>query len=83
MNPVYDLNGLRVIDLTKALDPATETRRCHLYRFNTGGPIPDFHTIMDLTSHLGTMLSARIITMMHGPAWQSCPSLPLWAAPSM
>ena len=47
MNPVYDLNGLRVIDLTKALDPATETRRCHLYRFNTGGPIPDFHTIMD------------------------------------
>ena len=51
---VYELNSLRVIDLTKYLDPATETRRCHLFRFNTGGPIPDFHTIMDLTSHLGT-----------------------------
>ena len=38
----------------KYLDPATESRRCHMYRFNTGGPIPDFHTIMDLTSHLGT-----------------------------
>ena len=51
----YELgNGLRVIDLTKQLDPETETRRCHLFRFNTGGPIPDFHTIMDLTSHLGT-----------------------------
>ena len=49
-------NGLRVVDLSKELDPATETRRCHLFRFNTGGPIPDFHTIMDLTSHLGTQL---------------------------
>ena len=39
-------NGLRVIDLTKQLDPETESRRCHLFRFNTGGPIPDFHTIM-------------------------------------
>ena len=52
MEPVYNLQGLRVVDLTKPLDPATETRRCHLFRFNTGGPIPDFHTIMDLTSHL-------------------------------
>lgn len=24
-----------------------------MYRFNTGGPIPDFHTIMDLTTFLG------------------------------
>ena len=52
---VYDLgNGLRLVDLTKVLDPATESRRCHLIRYNTGGPIPDFHTALDLTTHLGT-----------------------------
>ena len=54
MNSVYQMGDLRIVDLTKELDPATETRRCHMYRFNTGGPIPDFHTIMDLTSHLRT-----------------------------
>ena len=54
MGPVYELNGYRVVDLTKPLDPKTETRRCHLLRYNTGGPIPDYHTAMDLMSHLGT-----------------------------
>ena len=44
MDCVYEMGGLRIVDLTKQLDPKTETRRCHLYRFNTGGPIPDFHT---------------------------------------
>lgn len=45
MNTTFDLgNGLKVIDLTKPLDPKTESRRCHLIRYNTGGPIPDFHT---------------------------------------
>ena len=34
---VYEMGNLRVIDLSKILDPATETRRCHLFRFNTGG----------------------------------------------
>ena len=51
---IYQMGNLRVIDLTKVLDPKTESRRCGFTRFNTGGPIPDFHTIMDLTSHLGT-----------------------------
>lgn len=51
---VYSLGNLRIIDLTKVLDPASETRRCHVYRFNTGGPIPDYHTLIDITSHLGT-----------------------------
>lgn len=51
---VYELNGLRVIDLSKYIDPATETRRCKLDRFYTGGAIPDWHTNMDLMSHLGT-----------------------------
>ena len=54
MSAVYQLGNLRVVDLTKVLDPATESRRCHLIRYNTGGPIPDFHTALDLTSHLGT-----------------------------
>lgn len=51
---VYELNGLRIVDLTKYIDPATETRRCTLYRFNTGGPIPDYHTNVDIMTHLGT-----------------------------
>lgn len=71
---VFDLNGLRVVDLTKYLDPATETRRCHVYRFNTGGPIPDFHTIMDLTSHLGTHCECPY---HHDDNWPDVSSLPL------
>lgn len=51
---VYAMGNLRVVDLTKTLDPKTESRRCHLIRYNTGGPIPDYHTALDLTSHLGT-----------------------------
>lgn len=40
MNTTFALgNGLKVIDLTKPLDPKTESRRCHLIRYNTGGPI--------------------------------------------
>lgn len=71
---VYQLGGLRVVDLTKPLDPATETRRCHMYRFNTGGPIPDFHTIMDLTSHLGTHCECPY---HHDDNWPDVASLPL------
>lgn len=51
---VYKLGSLRVVDLTKLVDPATETRRCKLDRFNTGGPIPDYHTNVDIMTHLGT-----------------------------
>ena len=71
---VYQLGALRLIDLTKELDPATETRRCHLYRFNTGGPIPDYHTIMDLTSHLGTHCECPY---HHDDHWPDVASLPL------
>lgn len=67
-------NGLRVIDLTKPLDPASETRRCHLFRFNTGGPIPDFHTIMDLTSHLGTHVECPY---HHNDEWTDVQGLPI------
>ena len=71
---VYQLGNLRGIALTKYLDPATETRRCHLYRFNTGGPIPDYHTIMDLTSHLGTHCECPY---HHDDNWPDAAALPL------
>ena len=71
---VYEMNNLRVVDLTKTLDPKTETRRCGLTRFNTGGPIPDFHTIMDLTSHLGTHVECPY---HHNYNWSDVASLPI------
>ena len=70
----YELGNLRVVDLTKVLDPKTETRRCGLTRFNTGGPIPDFHTIMDLTSHLGTHVECPY---HHNDDWTDVQGLPL------
>ena len=90
MDCVYTMGNLRIVDLTKTLDPKTETRRCHLYRFNTGGPIPDYHTIMDLTSHLGTHCecpyhhddnwpaNARIIMMTTGQVLRKFLSLSSW-----
>lgn len=71
---VYKMGDLRVVDLTKVLDPKTETRRCGLTRFNTGGPIPDFHTIMDLTSHLGTHVECPY---HHNDNWSDVQSLPV------
>ncbi len=73
---VYTMGNLRVIDLTKPLDPATESRRCHLFRFNTGGPIPDFHTIIDITSHLGTHVECPY---HHRDDWPDATALPLTA----
>ena len=69
-----EVNGLRVVDLTKVLDPRTESRRCRLWRFNTGGLIPDFHTIMDLTSHLGTHCECPY---HHDEEWASVGELPV------
>jgi len=74
MMSVYQMGKLRVIDLSKPLDPATEPRRCSLFRFNTGGPIPDYHTHMDLMSHLGTHVEAPY---HHNEDWPDVPSLPL------
>ena len=74
MDPVCEVNGLRIVDLTKPLDPKTETRRCWLWRYNTGGPIPDYHTIMDLTSHLGTHCECPY---HHDDNWPSVAELPL------
>ena len=74
MEQVYEMDGLRVVDLTKTLDPKTETRRCWLWRYNTGGPIPDYHTIMDLTSHLGTHCECPY---HHDDTWPSVAEMPL------
>lgn len=75
MGPVYDLgNGLRLVDLSKIIDPATETRRCNLHRFNTGGPIPDFHTNFDIMSHLGTHCECPY---HHDDNWPDVTGLPL------
>ncbi len=52
-----DYNRLRVVDLSKPLDPATEQRRCKLHRHQTYiGGVEACHTHMDITSHLGTHL---------------------------
>jgi arylformamidase len=74
MEYVYHMGNLRIVDLTKLLDPKTETRRCHLVRFNTGGRIPDFHTNMDLMSHLGTHCECPY---HHRDDWPSVAELPL------
>ena len=74
MEQVYEMDGLRVVDLTKTLDPKTEMRRCWLWRYNTGGPIPDYHTIMDLTSHLGTHCECPY---HHDDSWPSVAEMPL------
>ena len=71
---VYKMGNLRIVDLTKVLDPKTESRRCHLIRYNTGGPIPDFHTALDLTSHLGTHCECPYHHFEHG---KSVGELPL------
>ncbi|MEG0178689.1 MAG: cyclase family protein [Oscillospiraceae bacterium] len=73
---VYQMGALRIVDLTKHLDPATESRRCHMYRFNTGGMIPDYHTIMDLMSHLGTHCECPY---HHDDNWPDVEALPLTA----
>lgn len=75
MQTVYDLgNGMRLVDLSKLVDPATETRRCKLDRFNTGGPIPDFHTNFDIMSHLGTHAECPY---HHDDNWPDVTALPL------
>lgn len=76
MQATYKMGGVRIVDLTKTLDPKTESRRCHLIRYNTGGPIPDFHTALDLTSHLGTHCECPY---HHDDNWPSVAELPLTA----
>ena len=71
---VYEKDGLRIVDLTKVIDPSTESRRCNLWRFNTGGSVPDFHTNVDIGSHLGTHCECPY---HHDDNWPSVAELPL------
>ncbi len=71
---IYQMGKLRIIDLSKSIDPETETRRCNLLRFNTGGRIPDYHTHMDLMSHLGTHVECPY---HHHDDWPDVQGLPL------
>ena len=71
---VYEKDGLRIVDLTKVIDPSTENRRCNLWRFNTGGDVPDFHTNVDIGSHLGTHCECPY---HHDDNWPSVAELPL------
>jgi len=70
----YMMGNLHIVDLTKVLNPNTESRRCRLWRYNTGGDIPDFHTMMDLTSHLGTHCECPY---HHSEDWPSVAELSL------
>jgi len=74
MSNVATIGKFRVIDLTKLVDPATESRRCKLRRFNTGGPIPDFHTDVDITTHLGTHCECPY---HHNDNWPDVSALPI------
>lgn len=71
---VFMKGNLRIVDLTKVVDPATESRRCNLWRFNTGGSVPDFHTNVDIGSHLGTHCECPY---HHNSDWPSVAELPL------
>ena len=52
-----DFSCLRMVDLSKPLDPATGKRRCVLRRHPTWvGGVHAYHTHIDITSHLGTHL---------------------------
>ena len=63
MNSKYPAEGrigpYRVVRLSKIIDPATEKRRCFVRRFKaeTLGVV-DYHSEMDLQSHLGTHVEA-------------------------
>jgi kynurenine formamidase len=51
------LEGVRIVDLSKTLDPATENRRCTLRRhYTVVNGVGAYHTDIDITSHLGTHL---------------------------
>jgi len=54
---LLDFGNLRVVDLSKRLDPATERRRCVLRRFlaSTNG-VTGYWSDIDIMSHLGTHL---------------------------
>ena len=65
----------RVVDLTMPLDPATCTRRLALRRF-LKEDTRDYHTDMDLTSHLGTHVESPF---HYNSDWKDIAGLPVTA----
>jgi kynurenine formamidase len=72
---VFNLNGLRVNDLSKHIVPETETRLCNLKQtYGAKNPIPGYGTELTVTSHLGTHVECP--THQHN-TWPSVGELPL------
>ena len=56
---VGKVGSLRVVNLSKIIDPATEKRRCKLHRHATVVQrVEDYHTDVDIVTHLGTHVEA-------------------------
>ena len=79
MDCVYTMGNLRIVDLTKTLDPKTETRRCHLYRASTQADL--FLIIIQSWTSPATSAhtaNARIIMMTTGQVLRKFLSLSSW-----
>lgn len=56
---VSDVGPYRVVRLSTLIDPATQSRRCVLFRRLTNVlEVEDYHTDIDIVSHLGTHVEA-------------------------
>jgi len=72
---VEQLGPYRVVDLSKPIHPDRETRRCEVIRYYQEWT-KDYHSDMNLESHLGT----HVETPYHyDDAWPDIPGLPLTA----
>ena len=72
---VYEMNGLRVIDMAKHVDPQNEARLCNVERHGPGiGPVPGFGSTVTVTTHLGTHIECP--AHQHN-GWPSVGELPV------
>lgn len=59
MDNRFNLSGYRIVDLSKWLYPGKEDRRLDVRRY-ISKPMNDYHSEMDLMSHLGTHVEAPL-----------------------
>lgn len=59
MNSVFYLNNYRIVDLSKWLYPEREMRRLAVRRY-ISEPMNDYHSEIDIMSHLGTHVEAPL-----------------------
>jgi kynurenine formamidase len=72
-----DLASLRVVDLSKQLNPATEGRRCRIRRKHVVvNEVADYHSEVDISSHLGTHLE---LPYHHHDSWKDASQFPVAA----